>query len=102
MNMKQGRENAGEGAVFGRACLGCWRKVLEQMARARETLRAEARQALRGRDRLLRLALNEAEALAWQTLYPHLVFPALAAEKIQGLASWNRHQHLLDGRLNLK
>jgi hypothetical protein len=41
---------------------------------------------------MLQLALNEAEALAWQSAYPHLVFPALAMEKVQEIADWNRHQ----------
>ena len=41
---------------------------------------------------LVRLALNEAEALAWETEYPYLLFPALAAEKMQRVANWERHQ----------
>ena len=48
-----------------------------------------------GRDltqRLLRLAVNEAEALAWETDYPQLLFPALAAEKAAALADWRAHQ----------
>src|SRR5262245_46740786 len=35
-----------------------------------------------GESRLLRRTLDEAEALAWKTGVPHLVFPALALEKI--------------------
>jgi hypothetical protein len=30
--------------------------------------------------------------LAWQTEYPHLVFPALATENVHAVAEWNRHQ----------
>ncbi len=41
---------------------------------------------------LLRLALNEAEALAWQTEFPHLFFPELAAEKARAVAAWARKQ----------
>jgi len=33
-------------------------------------------------------ALNEAEAAAWQTMFPHLVFPALATEKVQAAIAW--------------
>src|SRR5687768_12954300 len=40
----------------------------------------------------LRLALNEAEALAWQTDYPHLVFPGLAEEKTAAALAWKRRQ----------
>lgn len=36
--------------------------------------------------RLVRLALNEAEALAWETGFPHLIFPTLAMEKVRCLA----------------
>ena len=39
-----------------------------------------------------KLALNEAEALARQTNYPHLLFPALATEKIQTVEAWNERQ----------
>jgi hypothetical protein len=44
---------------------------------------------------MFRLALNEAEALAWQTGYPHLLFPALATEKIQAATEWSARQKLL-------
>jgi hypothetical protein len=48
--------------------------------------------------RLLRLALNEAEALAWQTGFPQLVFPSLAAEKAQGVSQWYRRQNAIRRR----
>jgi hypothetical protein len=38
------------------------------------------------------LAVNEAEGLAWQTMYPQLVFPNLAREKIQHAAHWTQRQ----------
>jgi hypothetical protein len=41
---------------------------------------------------LLRLALNEAEALAWDASFPHLWFPLLAEEKAQEVAAWHAHQ----------
>ena len=43
--------------------------------------------------RLVRLALTEAEALAAQTGYPHLVFPLLAEEKVQQVTRWQERQH---------
>ncbi len=42
--------------------------------------------------RLLRLALNEAEGLAWQTEVPHLVFPTLAVEKAEAAVAWHQRQ----------
>lgn len=71
------------------------RKVLGQIAAAKESIMAESRQAFEAPERLLRLALNEAEALAWQTTYPHLLFPTLATEKVQALAAWNATQKLV-------
>ena len=55
---------------------------LEQVYRAKHA----------GFSHLIRLALNEAEALAWETGFPQLVFNGLAEEKIQAVASWNRRQ----------
>jgi hypothetical protein len=42
--------------------------------------------------------LNEAEALAFQTEYPHLLFPTLAMEKIQAVSAWQSRQQLLRQR----
>jgi hypothetical protein len=42
--------------------------------------------------RLIRLALNEAEALAVQTGVPELVLPALAEEKVGSLRRWAARQ----------
>ena len=44
---------------------------------------------------MVQLALNEAEALAHQTGFPFLVFPALAREKVEAVAAWNRHQWMV-------
>ena len=41
---------------------------------------------------LLRLALNEAEGLAWQTEFPQLVFPVLAQEKAEAAVAWHQRQ----------
>jgi hypothetical protein len=81
--------------IFGGACRNCYQKALAQINHARETILAEARKTLHIQEQLLRLALNEAEALAFQTLYPQLVFPTLAAEKIQRAAGWSHRQQSL-------
>jgi hypothetical protein len=47
-------------------------------------------------ERLFRVALNEAEALAWETEYPQLVFPVLAEEKIEAISSWYSHGGVLN------
>ena len=47
------------------------------------------------RGHLVKLALNEAEALAMQTSFPHLVFPTLAQEKVSAVAVWHQRQAAL-------
>lgn len=71
------------------ACLAACRKVLERIARAKGMIFTEARLALQANERVLRLALNEAEAAAWQTAYPDLVFPVLATEKVRAAVAWD-------------
>ena len=39
--------------------------------------------------------LNEAEAAAWQTRYPHLFFPTLATEKVQAVIAWDTKRQAL-------
>jgi hypothetical protein len=87
--MKTNIEN-GTRRSFVQTCLGSCRKVLAQINKTKEAIADEFRGRLD--ERLLHLALNEAEALAWQTGYPGLLFPALATEKAQGVAQWNQHQ----------
>ena len=80
---------------LGQTCLATCQKIVVQRSRVKTALYAEWRAALTTQERLLQLALNEAEAQAWQTEFPHLVFPVLATEKAQAVAAWNRRQQLL-------
>jgi hypothetical protein len=41
---------------------------------------------------LVRQAVDEADALAALTGFPHLLFPDLALEKVQSARDWSRHQ----------
>lgn len=96
MNIWHEAEQPSPGALLKEACLGSCEKIIAQVARVRESLFAEWRGLLATQERVLRLALNEAEALAWQTQVPHLVFPALAEEKVRAVARWNARQRLLN------
>ncbi len=80
------------GSSYRKACSAFCRKVRAQIAGVKEAILAEAKNAFEAPEQLVRLALNEAEAAAWQTKYPHLFFPALAAEKVEAVAAWNTHQ----------
>lgn len=75
-----------------RACLNSCRAIRDAVARAKETVLREYAELAGEHVRVLRLALNEAEALAWQTDHPHLFFPVLATEKAQAAVSWHRRQ----------
>jgi hypothetical protein len=89
------REKTDDRNTIGKACLKSCKRILAQIKRVKAAVLAEAHNTLKVQDLMLRQAVNEAEALAWQTLYPHLVFPTLAAEKIQGLAVWGNRQRSL-------
>jgi hypothetical protein len=69
------------------------RAIPAQMSRAKTAILAQSRLSVAVPEHLIRLAVNEAEALAWQTRYPHLLFPTLAAEKIEAVAAWNARQN---------
>ena len=67
------------------------------IATARQALLQAYANQLPRRGQLLHLALNEAEALAWQTDFPHLFFPELAEEKVRRVAAWARKQRAVQG-----
>src|ERR1044071_3247122 len=89
---QSGRTEGRVGKRFKNACLAGCQQILAQITTVKEAIFAESRRRLGSRAQMLRLALNEAEALAWQTKYPHLVFPTLALEKVQEIVAWNNHQ----------
>lgn len=63
----------------------------------RDAIEAEFPQLRDRNGHLLKLTLNEAEALAAQTGFPDLVFPVLAEEKLSALQSWHQRQALMRG-----
>lgn len=78
-----------------KACVTSYQRLAEEFERTKLEILAEFQKTLTVPETLFRLALNEAEALAWQTLYPQLVFPDLAMEKIRDASHWNERQRLL-------
>lgn len=84
--------NAKDATPVKGGCRASCQRVLAQVARVKAAIFAESSGAFQSQERLLRLALNEAEASARQTEYPHLVFPALASEKVQAVIAWKRRQ----------
>ena len=78
--------------ALGNACLASCRKLLAQIEKTKDAILAEFRETREAHEHLLRLALNEAEALARQTEFPYLVFPTLAVEKAQAVSAWHARQ----------
>jgi hypothetical protein len=76
-------------------CLASCQKLIAQIKETKDRILAEFQDRYETQEQLLRLALNEAEALAWQTPYPQLVFADLAVEKAQAVAAWSSHQRSL-------
>lgn len=79
-------------------CLQSCKKLLTGVKLVRNRIVNEFHETFESHEQLVQLALNEAEALAWQTAYPHLLFPTLAVEKVQAVAAWQRRQQSLQGR----
>jgi len=90
--IQQTDKHDGVRPTFKRICLATCRKVLAQIDATKNAILAEFRNIAGGQERMLRQALNEAEALAWQTEYPHLVFPTLATEKAEAVVAWQARE----------
>jgi hypothetical protein len=86
------REETSTKQSFSQSCLMAAQKLVARIEQARDNILAEFRDVVTTHGQLLHQALNEAEALAWQTAYPHLVFPVLAQEKARAVAAWSAHQ----------
>jgi hypothetical protein len=68
------------------------RELSRQVALVKQAMVREFGTAISGHGQLLNSALNEAEALAWQTPYPYLFFPTLAEEKASAVSRWAARQ----------
>ena len=96
--MKQNENKVQNGAQresIPAVCLHSCRKLLHAVNNVKSAVVREFGVALGGNERLLRLALNEAEAVAWQTPFPHLFFPELAYEKAAAVSRWAARQRLV-------
>jgi len=76
-------------------CVQSCKKLLAEVEKMKNKIANEFQETFKSHEHLLQLALNEAEALARQTAYPHLLFPSLAVEKVQAVEAWTTRQHSL-------
>ena len=88
-NMETNREGFEARQTFANVCLGYGQKLAAQIERVKNNIVDDFHETFKAHEQLLDRAVGEAEALAWQTAYPQLVFPTLAMEKIQAAAGWN-------------
>ncbi|HWN93617.1 MAG TPA: hypothetical protein VNT99_01180 [Methylomirabilota bacterium] len=89
------REEQNDSRNFARACANSCDAIRGAIERVKQAVLNEYAEFAGENLRLLRLALNEAEALAWQTEHPHLLFPVLAAEKAETAVAWHQRQRAL-------
>jgi len=81
-------------------CLNSCRKLLAQLDAIKQSLIWDYEPLVHGQEAVLHSALNEAEALAWQTPFPHLFYPALAEEKAISVRQWAARQEWIRERLS--
>jgi len=81
--------------TFTNRCLQSCKVLLTEIEQVKNMIVNDFHETLETHGNLFRLALNEAEALAWQTDYPHLVYPTLAMERVQAVVAWRRRQQFM-------
>ena len=82
-------------STFTDRCVASCKKLLAQIQAVKTNVVAEFRDRLEEDQHVLELAVNEAEALAWETGFPQLLFPTLAVEKAYAVAGWHARQRSL-------
>lgn len=85
---------------FRAACARCYQAIVRRLKAVKAKVAAEFSPAMTGYEHVLSASLNEAEAVAWQTPYPHLLFPVLAEEKAVEARQWAAHQRAIRQRSN--
>ena len=98
MNTNQTNEKFNTEPTIAGRCVRSCKNLLTAIEQAKNKIASEFQETLESQSQLFQLALNEAEALAFQTAYPHLLFPSLAVEKIQAVSAWEARQQTLRQR----
>lgn len=95
MNTTNTNRNSNTETTIAERCVQSCKKLLGEIERAKNKITDDFREVVASNKKSFQLALNEAEALAWQTDYPQLFFPDLAVEKIQAVATWQTRQQFV-------
>jgi hypothetical protein len=92
MNTTNTNQNLINKQTLANRCVQSCKQLLAGIEQAKNKIAAEFRDLVELNQKSFQLALNEAEALAWQTDYPQLFFPTLAMEKVQAVAARRTRQ----------
>ncbi len=96
MSMRPTAPNVESGShTFVQACLRSCRRLANEVRRIRRSVVQDFTNAPREMRQAVESALNEAEAVAWQTPFPHLFFPVLAEEKVATAERWAGRQQMI-------
>jgi hypothetical protein len=95
MKTNDANENLNAEQTITSRCVQSCKKLLAGIERVKKGITAEFLEIVESNQKSFQLALKEAEALAWQTDYPQLLFPALAVEKVQAVATRRARQQAL-------
>ena len=99
MNTNDTNKELNAGETTASRCLQCYKRLLTGIEQAKNKITDEFYDIVESNQKSFQLAISEAEALAWQTDYPQLVFPALAVEKVQAVTAWQTRQQFVRGQL---
>ena len=83
-------------------CFASCRKLNTAVHELKQSIVQEFQARVPAHGRMIESAVNEAEALAWQTPFPHLFFPALAQEKAVEATRWAARQEKIQNNLVLR
>ena len=98
MNTTHTNKNLASEKNLAQRCVQSCKKLLGEIEQAKNKILDDFRATKESHANLFKQAVNEAEALAWQTAYPHLLFPSLALEKVQAVSAWQTRQQFVQRR----
>src|SRR5215204_2658703 len=82
-------------STFRHTCAVSCKKLLARLTQTKQAIFEQFKESFHRPELLLRGALNEAEAIAWQSGFPQLIFPTLATEKAEAAVAWQARQRQL-------
>ena len=80
---------------LNKAFLASCQDLVAKIEHVKNDIVAEFQDDFEANQQLFLHVINQADALAWQTGYPHLLFPQLALEKVQSAANWVARQQFV-------